>query len=816
MSIRRLHLCGVAAGALLTPLAGARAQSVGSEASGGSTVSEVVVTSDKAGLLEKRPNGTVFGLDKPLIDTPRSASLISDLTIQRYGITTIDNLVEIAPGTFTASFYGVPGSLNIRGTYAENYFEGFKLTENLGTFTTPVGDAAQIEVVRGPPSPIYGPGKVGGFLNFIPKTASDSGAYLTAPGGEVDLTLGDYQKKNLTGQFGTPVDLGDVHGGVYAYGEVDDSHSYYRGIYPKHQLGEISIRLDFPNNWSFALDGQFYHSTGDVQTPGWNRLTQDLIDNQVYITGRNTALSATPGVPYLAPGQVTIPPGYYPYLYSPSGNAGISQAYFGYPLATDPRFVLDTGVGTTILSRRDVYLSPFDFSKTETPTVYMALAKNGLADDGSIKLELFYNGIENQRFVSYGFPAWQRANVFEERLSYNVKFTSFDGFLKVNNIAGVGDRFTQSRDMQSFNSGVIDLDRRDISYGSTPTDTICDPFIDGVTGDSVPYTCLGWENDIHSKINDVGVFDTADISLGGRLDLVVGGRYDNYNVKSTDSGILPYEVAGPVSASKDLGTYTTSLSYKVGYGLMPYVTYAMNSALLYGQAGDLSTSVIQSGGWIRNSDLSEAGVKFQFLKGTRPELDSEGEGYTVVNTIGKGGELEVRFLATKNLSFTFAGNLQHTEVIGPDTSFQYIPAMTVCGANLTCYLNSFGGAYVVYNFNSLPGRSGNYADLPIPHSVDSLYANYITDEHSWGRVGVTAGATYTSKTSGTVENAVVYPSYYLVNASVFYQYGKNEVDFNVDNVFNKLYFIPDADSYVNLGALPGVGREWRVTFKRRF
>ncbi len=108
----------------------------------------------------------------------------------------------------------------------------------------------------------------------------------------------------------------------------------------------------------------------------------------------------------------------------------------------------------------------------------------------------------------------------------------------------------------------------------------------------------------------------------------------------------------------------------------------------------------------------------------------------MVNTLGKGAELEIRYLATKNLSFTFAGNLQHTEVIGPDQSFTYIPAYTVCGTNLACEINSFGGAYVVYNFNSLPGRSGNYADMAIPHSVDSLYANYITDDYAWGKVGL--------------------------------------------------------------------------------
>lgn len=789
------------------------------------SVGEVVVTADRAGLLERRPNTTVFGLEKPLIETPRSATLISDLTIQRYGIKTIDNLVAIAPGTFTASFYGVAGSLNVRGTYAENYFKGFKLIENLGTFTTPVGDASQIEVVRGPPSPIYGPGRVGGFLNFIPKSAMVDGAYLARPEGEVDATFGAYQKKNITAQGGAPIDLGDVRGGVYAYGEVDDSHSYYRGIYPKHQMGEISARFDFPDRWSISVDALYYHSTGDVETPGWNRLTQQLVDTQTYVTGRNTALTASPGAAYLAPGQVTIPPGYYPYLYSPTGNAGITRAFFGYPLGADPRFTLDSGFGTTTLGRRDVYLSPLDFSQTSTPTVYAGLRKEGLPADGVAKLELFYTGLENKRFVSYGFPAWLRANVLEARASYDAKFTEAGGLIAVNNVLGVSDRHSQARDMQSYNSGVIALDRRDISQGASPTDTLCDPFVGGVTGDTVPYSCLGWENDIHSTINDAGLFDTADVALGKRLDLVLGGRYDAYHVKSSDSGILPYESPGPFSASKWKGTYSASLSYNLGYGLMPYVTYAQNDALEYGQAGDIATSLIKNGGWIRGSQMSEAGMKFQFLHGTlvgsldayrqtRPVLT--GSPPSVVNTVGKGAELEIRWVATRNLSLTFAGNLQHTEVIGPDQSFQYVPAYAVCGANPACYQSSFGGAYVTYNFSSLPGRSGNYAYGPIPHSVDSLYLNYIGDDHAWGRVGMTIGSTYTSKTSGTVQNAIVYPSYFVENLSLFYQFGKNEVDLNVDNLADQLYFTPDADTYVNLGALPGVGREWRVTFKRRF
>ncbi len=806
----------------------ARAQTAPAPAS---SVSEVVVTADRAGLLEKRPNGVVFGLDKPLLETPRSASLISATTIQRYGIQTIDGLVAIAPGTFTASFYGVPGTLNIRGTYAENYFQGFKLIENLGTYTTPVDDAAQIQIIRGPPSPLYGPGRVGGMLNFIPKSAKDEGVYIAKPQGELDITLGDYGLYDFTGQFGAPVSLGAVYGGIYAYGEFYDGGSYYNGISPQHELAELSGRFDIPGNWLLSFDAQYFHDSGDVQTPGWNRLTPNLIDNQIYVTGQNTALSATPGVGYLSPNQTVVParpPGIpfysYPALYTATG-AGLYQAYFGAPLAPTAASVLDSGVGATKLDRHNVYLSPYDFSDTKTPTVYLGLEKSGLPLEGSLNLELFYDGLDNKRFSSYGYPAWNRANVGEGRATYRLHFTAAGGLISIHNIAGLGDRYSSSRDMESYNSGVIALDRRDISHGATPTDTLCDPFLKGITGDQIPADCLGWETDIHSNINDFGVFDTTDVMIGKHFDLILGGRYDAYNATSSDTGILPYEPAGPISAGKGVWTYTASASYKLGFGLMPYVTYAMNSALVYGQSGDLPTNLLANGGWLQNSDLAEAGIKFQLLKGTlvgsldiyrqtRPEL--EGTVATVVDTVGKGAELEIRYLATKNLSFTFAGNLQHTEVIGPDQSFTYIPAYTVCGANLACEINSWGGAYAVYNFNSLPGRSGNYADLAIPHSVDSLYANYITDQHSWGRLGVTVGGTYTSKTSANVENPVVYPSYVLVNASAFYQWGRNELDFNVNNLLNKLYFIPDADTYLNLAALPGPGTMFRFTYKRKF
>ncbi|HEU4550436.1 MAG TPA: TonB-dependent receptor plug domain-containing protein, partial [Rhizomicrobium sp.] len=231
------------------------------------TVEEVVVTGDPVHLLDVGANSAAFGLNKPLIETPRAVTLVSDTTVDRYGIDGIDDLTAITPSAYTASYYGVEGAVSLRGTLAENYFRGFKRAENRGTYSTPLGDAAGIEILRGPPSPIYGPGKVGGLVNFLPKTEGANDAL----GGAVTLSYGSYSRRNLTAQAGAPVTLGSAAGGVHAFGEIDDSYSYFRGLHPSHQLLELSGTLAV-EEWSLSADYLYYHSNGDIQTPGWNRL----------------------------------------------------------------------------------------------------------------------------------------------------------------------------------------------------------------------------------------------------------------------------------------------------------------------------------------------------------------------------------------------------------------------------------------------------------------------------------------------------------------------------------------------------------------
>ncbi|HET7086789.1 MAG TPA: TonB-dependent receptor [Rhizomicrobium sp.] len=771
----------------------------------GQGVESITVEGDPVHLLHTRGNDAAFGLDKPLLETPRAVTLVSDTTIDRYGITGVNDLTAISPSAYTASYYGVEGSVSLRGTLAENYFRGFKRAENRGTYSTPLSDAAGIEILRGPPSPIYGAGKVGGLVNFLPKTVSASDVF----GGEATLTYGSYSRRNATLAVSTPVALGSAAGGLHAYGEVDDSFSFYRGIHPSHQLIELSGNLAL-GDWSFAADYMYYHSNGDIQTPGWNRLTQSLIDSGSYITGRNTSLKDADGN-----GRLTLNEfGGNPYVFDPNFK----------PLACvacqDAAHRLDLGFGATTLDPRTVYLARgVDFSNTITHTVFLEAAKT-LDAGQSLRLQLFSDTLENDRFVSYGFPGSYRTQIGEIRLRYDLK-RDF-GALKTLTAAGASYRIVHAIGKESFNSGVIALDRRDISQGPAPNDIIDSPFnIDppGAVG-------LGWENDVRTNTTDAGAFLTTDLMWDDSLDLTLGGRYDSYNVRSVDAGVLAFE---PASGRGNAGrfTYSASLSYKTPWGLVPYVTTAKSAAIEIGQASEVATSLLSARDWLSNSFLNEVGVKFTALDDhllgsldwyvqNRTQLHQGGGITNVTGTRSKGAELELRYVATPNLSLTLAASLQHTTIKGPDHSFAYLPARSY---GITPQ-NGFGGSYVTFDFSTLPGRGGDYENTLVPHAVISPYLTWTSDALSWGGEkliwGASFGGTYVGHTQQTVPNPIVYPSYVTLNASAFAQWDVWEGDFNLNNLGDERYFTPGADTYANLSALPGIGRTWKITLKRLF
>jgi hypothetical protein len=154
---------------------------------------------------------------------------------------------------------------------------------------------------------------------------------------------------------------------------------------------------------------------------------------------------------------------------------------------------------------------------------------------------------------------------------------------------------------------------------------------------------------------------------------------------------------------------------------------------------------------------------------------------------------------------TLAASLSHTYMRG-DHSFAYIPARDA-GVSPQ---NGFGGAYIAYDFAGVKGTA-NYDNTLVPHAVVSPWLTYTGE--GWGAA---LGATYVGTARQTVPNPITYPAHVTANASAFIARDGWRLALNLDNAFDARFFTPDADTYANLGALPGMGRRWRIALMRSF
>ena len=777
---------------------------------------EIVVVGDPVGLLEDRPTETVFGFGRSSLDTPRSVSIISDETIARYSIEDIDDFVTTTPGTFGGSFFGVPGSITIRGAISETYFRGFKRALNNGLFPTPIGSANRVEIVRGAVPVIYGAGRVGGFLNFHPSAAKGEGRTVEdGPSGYLEATSGSFEKFNLSGEAILPFRLGGRDSGLAVYAEYEDSGSFYSGRSPEHELLQIDFNHEFGNGFSFTAGGMYFNTRGYFQSPGWNRLTQDLIDNGTYVTGVDTDISDTNGDGQLNPSEIDAVVG--TFFGASNIRTFIDFGVFGFPDA----YALDSGVGTTQLSRRDVFLSDREIADSESITLYADLEKE--LGNGSAKLQLFYDSVDGALNVTYGFAAEHVMEVLEFRASVTQEYTLADN-VTLDLHATASHRSYDSELREQFLSGYLVLDRRDLSQGATATDIFATP----LTDPTIP-----WDSNFDSLWTDAGVGLVADLSIHN-LSFLVGGRFDHYDVDASDAGVTTF--GAPTNAETSSGdfSYSASVSYRSDLGITPYFTYAEGSEPLYNSNGGISPAVAASEQFLFDSELLEAGVKFALwdsrINGSVAYYD---QSRTLVDPFGnlnqessEGVEVELRILATDNISLTGAATFQDFKIGDPGACFsgngEFVviapthPTVNAFGQTITG-AQGYGGIFSALNASCLPELQGGYDRTVIPEQVFSTFATYTSDELASGLTyGGTLGMTYVSETGGKTVTGVELPSYVNVRAALFAAYGPLSVTGTIENLFDETFFQPVQGVYEEVAALPGAGRTARITARVSF
>lgn len=127
----------------------------------------------------KTDNSASTKFTAPLLDTPKSVTVIPEKVIQETGATTLTEALRTTPGiTLGMGEGGTPfgDRIIIRGFNAESdtFIDGLR---DPGSQSREIFDLEQIEVTKGPGSTYTGAGSTGGSLNLVTKTARAENFY---------------------------------------------------------------------------------------------------------------------------------------------------------------------------------------------------------------------------------------------------------------------------------------------------------------------------------------------------------------------------------------------------------------------------------------------------------------------------------------------------------------------------------------------------------------------------------------------------------------------------------------------------------------
>ncbi len=249
-------------------------------------LSDLQVTEDPLRAISNEPSASSFGFAKPILETPRTVSFVSEEQITLLGISSADDLTRVVPGVYTNRRWGLQGGVDVRGVSADMYFRGMKRLSMQGHARTSLTGMDAIEVVKGPPSPIYGMGRIGGYTNMIPKAGrAKGGSYLQEAQGFAQLVGGSWDRSEVSFGIGGPMAVGEKAGGYYVYGLLEDSPTtWVEPVHAKQKILQAATSIDnVIGPFRLEVGGQYQNSN----TAGafMNRVTQDLLDDGTYITG---------------------------------------------------------------------------------------------------------------------------------------------------------------------------------------------------------------------------------------------------------------------------------------------------------------------------------------------------------------------------------------------------------------------------------------------------------------------------------------------------------------------------------------------------
>ena len=769
---------GQTATGTVTPAAASTGTTTSSNSSAPvATMSTIVVNAPTAAapaettvLPNDTPVSSVFGDNMAVQDTPRSVSVLSPELLQTFDVRSLQDLSKTAPSAYQTDQFGGYSVPDIRGQNAEVFINGQQRTTRTDGPPTSFNSIESADIVNGPASSVYGPtGYTGGYVNFVTKQP-----YFDAWHSTTSFTYGSYDTKRWTEDFGAPIIPGELAFRVSYEGQ--DSGSYYNNVVDQSQDGFVALAWH-PTS-EFHMD--FNTEIEDVrfnEATGWNRPTQDLIDNHSYTSGGGGFFS-----PITSTGDTR--------LSDSSDLISAKDSDYAKDINAQLTTTYDPGNGFSIVNR--TYYEYEYLRNSEYAQYYSNLITSNNVQD---RLEFHLNF---DTPMGGGTADKSDPKDAKDMKSLTAADTGLD--FKHEITTGLAFKYIGLNDYQGFFNEF--LNATDLSGGGFPlvnagsgfnTGPIPGTDLFGSPGGNYGGVGFNQPGTIAEQAYEYSAFFQHNITFTPQWSFLYGVRADLI----TDSVHDPLPPAGfePVSdnTTELLGSGNGSITYKPAKWISTYMTVSYNQSYMGNTGGGFSTFTpnnnLSGASYHLDNFLYEGGTKLSlmddklFLTGagyyqTHAAVTSLG-GVTQIRTLG--GELTETYQPDKHFFITMNQSYLSATVVDPTAEFTETPA-DITGGNGTP------------NFIKPP--NGHYREGGLPQFLFNGLASYTLDSG----FGASLGYQITDPIPTSELDPAWIPWQYEIDASLFYTQKNWEARLNFFN-------ITDQHNFSSGGFIAGTGND---------
>lgn len=696
-----------------------------------------------------RPFNSVYGSDRPILETPRNVTIISREQLDAINIYDVRDFSKLTSSSYTRSNFGAPTTPDIRTQIADTFVNGMRqgLTSNGNGLPVNFNSVESVNIVKGPASSVYGPSQyVGGYVDLITKRPFYDGYH-----GEVSSTFGMFQQRRWTMDVGAPLP-GKTAAWRLSY-SGEDSGSYYYDGFRKSQAvyGALSWQPNekydvfFNNEWFWA---------NYTENFGVNRPTQQLIDDGLYQTGVNNNpapdFAAYPfgyvdasGNP-ISFSNINVPAG----PAAPASDAQNSRwVTSGYPVINR----IDPGP-LVKLDRRRRLLRPGDDSEGFSYNA-QAVQTYHASDSVDIANNTLFRYVDRQTESSYYYseiidPSWSFENRTEVRINLEKHAINTGADVRYQYVRAFNDFFTEPANVWDLSRDLSSINIRNSVNFPNPFTSVPVPGHPGRY-----YTPDNGDSGVSHSVF-TGPFYQHDFKVTDRWSLLGGGRINLASIDYSD----PAQFLPGDSVTLGLPSANASTVYKFTQRLSGYFTYnwSQNPVGSVGNGGGYTTAGLRNfaNRNLRNeAQLYEVGSKVSLYDG-RLFL-----GAALFEQIRADAQLNRSVVEFNTRGFEVEANYQPTREFYLTLGYSYLdstvnqPQFDVGNTTLTSPAD---------RFFAMSGDSFRRQGVP------SHLVNFLTTYRIYKGLGASANVVFTSEINNNVAGTLVIPNQYTLDLTVFY------------------------------------------------